>query len=120
MARTVHRGRWSLEDRAENFYQELPVDVPAGASALAVRLAFDRGAGVLDLGCFSPAGFRGWSGGARDSFTITADRATPGYLPGPLDAGTWHVCLGLHRVPVEGLAYELVVDTSADAPPPVP
>ena len=118
MARKVHRGRWSLDDRAEGFYRELPVDVPVGASALTVRLAFDRGAGVLDLGCFSPAGFRGWSGGARDSFTITADWATPGYLPGPLDDGTWHVCLGLHRVPAGGLEYELVVDTTVGGAPP--
>jgi hypothetical protein len=116
----AYRGRWTLDDRGEGFYRELPVNVPDGAPALTVRLAFDRRAGVLDLGCFGPAGFRGWSGSARDSFTIAADWATPGYLPGPLDGGTWQVCLGLHRVPPGGLDYEVVVDTAPAAPPPVP
>jgi hypothetical protein len=120
MAQVVHRGRWTLEDRAEGFYRELPVEVPDGAGALTVRLAFDRSAGVLDLGCFGPAGFRGWSGGARDSFTITPGWATPGYLPGPLDGGVWHVCLGLHRVPADGLEYEVVADTGIGSPPAPP
>ncbi|MFD1650327.1 hypothetical protein [Pseudonocardia alaniniphila] len=120
MAQVVHRGRWTLEDRADGFYRELPVEVPDGAGALTVRLAFDRSAGVLDLGCFGPDGFRGWSGGARDSFTITPGWATPGYLPGPLEGGIWHVCLGLHRVPAGGLEYEVVAEAGIGAPPAPP
>lgn len=116
----AQRGRWTLDDRAEAFYRELPIDVPAGADTLTVRLDYDRSAGVLDLGCFGPSGFRGWSGGARDTFTITADWATPGYLHGPIEAGTWQVCVGLHRVPRDGLPYEVVVDTAPVAEPPSP
>lgn len=115
------RGRFTPDDRAAEFYRMIPVDVPDGAAALTVRLSFDRAAGVLDLGCFGPNGPRGWSGGARDTFTIAADWATPGYLPGPLDAGTWHVCLGLHRVPREGLDYSLDIAIGpAAAPDPAP
>lgn len=114
------RGRFTPADRAAEFYRMLPVDVPEGAAALTVTLAYDRAAGVLDLGCFGPDGPRGWSGGARDRFTVAADRATPGYLPGPLPAGTWHVCLGLHRVPAEGLDWEVTVSTAPVAPPAVP
>ena len=54
---------------------------------------------MLDLGCFDPAGFRGWSGGARDSFVIAEFGATPGYLAGPVTAGLWQVVIGLHLVP---------------------
>jgi hypothetical protein len=65
---------------------------------------------VLDLGCLGPDGFRGWSGSARDSFAITAAAATPGYLPGELEAGTWQVMIGVHRVPPDGVAYRLTAE----------
>ena len=116
----VHRGRWTLRDRAENVMRALPVTVPPGTAALSVRLNYPRQAGVLDLGCLGPAGFRGWSGGARDSFTIAADRATPGYLPGELEPGEWQVLLRLHRVPPEGLDYEVTATTSGTPPAPAP
>src|ERR1035438_8709228 len=74
--------------------------------------------GVLDLGCVAPDGWRGWSGGARDRFVITPSEATPGYLPGELEPGTWHVVLGLHRVPAQGVGYELTVTTGPTAPAP--
>jgi hypothetical protein len=92
-------------------YWYLPVDVPAGARRLTVSLAYDDGAGVLDLGCLGPDGeFRGWSGAARSTFTITAGWATPGYLPGPVSPGSWRVVLGLHRVPPEGLAWRVTAE----------
>lgn len=123
MTRTVHRGRWTPSDRAEGPYRYLEVDVPPDAPALDVRLDFDRSAGVIDLGCLGPDGWRGWSGGARDRFVITPTDATPGYLPGPLEPGVWMVVLGLHRVPPEGLAYEVTAEVgpaSAEPAPPAP
>lgn len=62
---THHHGWWTLEDRFLSPWHYLPVEVPPGAGALRVELDHDRSAGVLDLGCLGPAGFRGWSGGAR-------------------------------------------------------
>ncbi|MCA2221438.1 CehA/McbA family metallohydrolase [Nonomuraea aurantiaca] len=114
---TVIRGHWSLDDRLERILREVPFEVPAGTGALTVRLGFDRSQGVLDLGCGAPDGFRGWSGGARDEYTITTDWATPGYLPGELEPGTWQVWLRLHRVPPQGLDYTLEIHTEAAAPP---
>ncbi|GAA2757192.1 CehA/McbA family metallohydrolase [Actinopolymorpha rutila] len=102
----------------------LPVDVPPGVAELAVRYDYDRPAtpsGVpgnsLDIGVFDPrghrvehpAGFRGWSGGARDAFVISASDATPGYLPGPIRPGTWHIALGPYTVAPQGLAYRVEV-----------
>lgn len=115
MTTTRHRGTWTADDRAEATCRYLPVDVPDHANGLHVQLSYDRSAGVLDLGCAAPQSFRGWSGGARDEFTITRDRATPGYLAGELEAGTWNVVLGLHRVPPEGLDYEVVTQLYAGA-----
>jgi hypothetical protein len=114
---TVHRGRWTLEDRLETGLRELPVEVPPGTASLTVRLSFEGG--VIDLGCHGPDGFRGWSGGARLEYTIAADWATPGYLPGELEPGVWHVWLGLHRIPPDGVPYEVTAITS-DVAPPVP
>ncbi|MBE1591019.1 CehA/McbA family metallohydrolase [Nonomuraea angiospora] len=110
------RGHWSLDDRLERILREVPFEVPAGTAAVTVRLAYDRSQGVIDLGCGAPGGFRGWSGGARDEYTITPDWATPGYLPGEPEAGTWHVWLRLHRIPPQGLDYSLEITTSAAAP----
>jgi hypothetical protein len=111
----VHRGRWTREDRAAQPYRYLPFDVPAGSAALAITLRYDRDGGVLDLGCLGPAAFRGWSGGARSAVAIGIDRATPGYLPGPLAAGSWQVLLGLHRVGRGGLEWTVTTRTGRSA-----
>ena len=126
-----HAGRWTLEDRFASPWHYLPVEVPPGTGALRVELDYERAGGtVLDLGCFGPGGFRGWSGSARDSFVISRDAATPGYLPGELEAGTWQVMIGVHRVPPDGVGYRLTAQTvgpslgpalgSAPAPPTPP
>jgi len=86
---TTHRGRWTLADRITSAWHYLPVEVPPGAHALRIELAYGAPGCVLDLGCLGPAGFRGWSGGARRKFVITPAAATPGYLPGELEPGTW-------------------------------
>ncbi len=112
MAQTRHRGRWTLEDRFASAWHYLPVEVPPGAFGLRVELNYERPGAVLDLGIMGPGGFRGWSGGARRSFVITADAATPGYLPGELAAGTWQVMVGLHQVPPGGTGYELTADVT--------
>ena len=89
-----HAGRWTLEDRFASPWHYLPVEVPPGTGGLRVELEYElAGGAVLDLGCLGPGGFRGWSGSARESFVITRDAATPGYLPGELEAGTWQVMI---------------------------
>src|SRR5437764_15300082 len=118
-----HAGRWTLEDRFASPWHYLPVEVPPATGGLRVELDYDRADGaVLDLGCLGPGGFRGWSGGARTSFVITPGAATPGYLPGELEAGTWQVMIGVHRVPPDGTPYRVTAETTprpgALAPPP--
>ena len=112
MAVMRHRGKWELQDRFASVWQYLPVSVPAGASGLRAELEYDRAAATLDLGCIGPAGFRGWPGGARRSFAITAAQATPGYLAGELEPGTWQVMIGLYRMPVEGIGYSLTTEVA--------
>jgi hypothetical protein len=100
----------------------LPVEVPRGASQIDVVYSYDRPAvpagtrgNACDIGMFGPEGyelgnargFRGWSGGFRDRFSISASEATPGYLAGPVTPGTWHVALGPYTVAPQGLAYRV-------------
>jgi hypothetical protein len=107
-----HAGRWTLEDRFASPWHYLPVEVGPGAAGLRVELEYERAGGtVLDLGCLGPDGFRGWSGSARRSFVITSEAATPGYLPGEIEAGTWQVMIGVHRVPPDGARYQVTAET---------
>ncbi|WP_300640786.1 CehA/McbA family metallohydrolase [Nocardioides sp.] len=105
----------------------LPVEVPPGVREIEVSYSYEKtdtglgfSANVIDIGIFDPrgtdlddgngaTGLRGWSGGARDSFRISARRATPGYLAGPITAGTWHVALGPFAVVPPGVDYEVRV-----------
>jgi hypothetical protein len=78
---------------------------------------------VIDIGLFDPrgsdfpgdAGFRGWSGSARQEFTIAPTEATPGYLPGPLPAGRYQIILGLYRIWSKGADYEIEVQADLGA-----
>src|SRR5690625_3659578 len=124
---TRFQRRITPEDRAASPYLTVPFDIDPGSDSVQVQLTVDRSAAVIDLGCEGPAGWRGWSGGSRDEFVITADAATPGYRPGPLEAGTWSVILGLHRIPPGGVDVTVEITTPAHAapvsepaPPPVP
>jgi hypothetical protein len=111
-----HAGTWTIEDMMASPLRYLPVEVPAGAAALLVTLSYPRdGGAVLDLGCFGPAGFGGWSGGARSSFVVSAAGATPGYLSGEVAAGRWQVAIGLYKVPLDGVKYEVTAEVVGSA-----
>jgi hypothetical protein len=98
----------------------LPFDVPTGVARIRVSTSHQSfslagvARNVLDLGIFGPAGhdlgnaagFRGWSGGARDHFEISGVYATPGYLAGPIEPGRWAVALGPVVLSPWGMAWE--------------
>lgn len=117
--RITRRGTWTPEDRARSVYHYLPFEVTARVDAVRFELSYDESAGVLDLGCIDPLGWCGWSGGSKRQVTIARDVATPGYLPRGVPAGEWRIVLGLHRVPLEGIAWEVRVETGY-RPVPVP
>jgi predicted metal-dependent phosphoesterase TrpH len=74
--------------------------VPSGTKRLTIHFSYtgrDQKT-VLDIGILDPERFRGWSGGDKDSFTISEVDATPSYLPGPLPAGTWRLLIGVPNV----------------------
>lgn len=110
MSDITFQGTWTRQDRETALYRSLPFDVPAGVPGIVIEIGYEKTpAAALDLGLSDPAGFRGWSGSARQTVALSEGHTTPGYLRGPIPAGRWHVELGLHRIPPEGLDYELGV-----------
>ncbi|WOX23817.1 CehA/McbA family metallohydrolase [Streptomyces solicathayae] len=112
----------------------LPFEVPEGVREIHVSYTYERPAvpagtqgNALDIGLFDERGtelggkgFRGWSGGARKEFFVRADDATPGYVAGPVRAGTWYVALGPYTVAPQGLAYTVTITLRFGAAAPAP
>ncbi|MGQ4383128.1 CehA/McbA family metallohydrolase [Streptomyces sp. SAS_270] len=108
----------------------VPVEVPHGVRELHVAYTYEKpsvpagtAGNALDIGLFDErgtelggTGFRGWSGGARTEFFVRADDATPGYIPGPLRPGTWHIALGPYTVAPQGLPYEITITLTYGEP----
>ncbi|WP_420824879.1 CehA/McbA family metallohydrolase [Streptomyces coryli] len=105
----------------------LPVEVPEGVREIAVSYTYNKPTvpagtqgNALDIGIFDERGtdlggkgFRGWSGGCRTEFAISAEEATPAYLAGPVRAGTWNVVLGPYTIAPEGMDYEVTITLRA-------
>jgi len=129
-SRTV---RGTLPTGAPDFVY-LPVEIPAGVREIHVAYTYEKPAvpagtpgNALDIGIFDERGielggrgFRGWSGGARTEFFIRGDDATPGYVPGPVREGTWHIVLGPYTVAPRGLPYEVTITLTHGQPAPTP
>lgn len=112
-----------LKERSD--YLELPFQVPRGTRRIEISYRYPGqrvpGSGnEVDLGLSDPRGssfpdfpgFRGWSGNARDRAVLTEATATPGYLAGPITAGTWRVLLGLYKVREQGCEVQVEVRMS--------
>lgn len=120
-------------------YYNIPFEMPARVRRLDVRYEYSQqvdsdphitGGNTLDIGLFDQRGadypgrgFRGWTGSARQAFFITPHDATPGYLPGPLDPGVWHISLGFYKSAPEGCHYTVTLrfeHGDTDQPPVLP
>jgi hypothetical protein len=109
-------------------YLYVPFAVPPRCSRIEVAYHFAPVAdtdepATIDIGVFDvrgtepyTGGFRGWSGSDRRNFFIERHIATPGYVAGPLPAGTWSVILGGYEISAGGVRYWLTVSLeTADA-----
>jgi hypothetical protein len=78
----------------------LPFQVPAGTKRISMKFTYSRQEQrtALDFGLLGPSGFRGWSGGDKEGFTLSLSDATPSYLPGPIEPGTWTLLLGVPNI----------------------
>jgi hypothetical protein len=121
-AELVLRGQ--LDGRDHQTYRTVPFTVAPDTARITVEFDYtgreDRT--TIDLGLLDPDGLRGWSGGNKRLFTVSASDATPSYLPGRLKPGTWHLLLGIPNIRPHGKAeYTARIRfTPADAPEAVP
>jgi hypothetical protein len=128
-ADVVLHGRF--EQAHEKRYAHVAFEVPPGVRALHVRYDYSErissdpllsGGNTLDIGLFdargiapSSPGFRGWSGSNKLAFSVTETWATPPYVSGPIQSGTWNVLLGPYKVSPRGCEYR--VDIAFDNDP---
>jgi hypothetical protein len=132
-------------------YLLLPVEVAEGTTRIEVglRLGGPGPSGgprapstpltqtVFDLGLWDSAGpfeaegFRGWSGSrqgklhaGQDPIYVQADDADRSFRAGPIEAGTWHVELGVAAVGPGGASWRVEMTCTdpkvGEAPPPDP
>jgi hypothetical protein len=114
-----------IEHEEQGSYIEVPFDMPLETEEFHVSYEL---AGpekheteapqrcVVDLGVKDAVRARGWSGGARTEFKIGREKATPGYLPGPLTPGAWAVLLGPYKIPKEGCFVTIFVECFLETP----
>jgi hypothetical protein len=124
----VLRGSFGIADARR--YHHVPFEVPSGVRSMHVAYVYSDpissdpqllGGNTLDIGMFDPRGigpsspgFRGWSGSHKLEFTIGEKWATPPYLAGPIQPGTWHVLLGPYKVGQNGCEYEVKIAFGQD------
>lgn len=97
--------RDTITDKAYRTYRLLPFQVPEGVKALEIRFDYTgrEARTTIDVGLLGPGEkfddqFRGWSGGNKRSFTLSASDATPSYLSGPVTPGRWQLLLGVPNI----------------------
>jgi hypothetical protein len=97
--------RDTITDKAYRTYRMMPFDVPEGVKALEIRFDYTgrEARTTVDVGLLGPGEtfdeqFRGWSGGNKRSFTLSASDATPSYLSGPVTPGRWQLMLGVPNI----------------------
>jgi hypothetical protein len=108
-----------LQPEHTKTYVVLPFVMPTDVASLNVTYSYSDAIGsdphlqcgnTIDIGIFDPNTARGWSGSARDRFFLSMTDATPGYMPGPLSPGVWHICLGAYKVADAGCEYNVTLD----------
>ncbi len=98
----------------------VPFAVPEGIAKISVKQTYSGQAqrkNVLNLGIYgpqgyqlgNPAGFRGWSGGGKTEFFISAREASTSYIPGKIDAGTWNIIMYASTITAEGIDWKLEI-----------
>ncbi len=132
IAATDRTVRFGPTDREPLPYALVPFEVGPGAHAIRISLDYADAAAsadgadgnIVDLGLLGPgptdvgrAAFRGWSGSERLIVVVGEHAATPGYRPGPIRPGTWHVLLGLYQILPSGCTATVRFEAYSVMPP---
>lgn len=96
----------ALSGKDQHTYREVPFDVPKGTTRITIDVDYTgrEEKTTIDLGLLGPTGFtgqdgfRGWSGGSKRRFTVSATDATASFLPGAIEPGKWRLLLGIPNI----------------------
>lgn len=108
-----------IRKEEESRYIEVPFELPEGVEEIRVSYRVEshgQPPAVIDLGVRDAERVRGWSGGARTEFRLGLEKATPGYVPGPLTPGGWAVLHNAYKVPAEGCTVTVAVELRQRTP----
>ncbi len=114
-------GRLAARDAKRHIPHEFVVPPNSGQIDILFHFAPLRVSGtsnLLTLTLFDAQGFRGarHRDGEEHRVRISATEATPGYLPGPLPAGTWTAEIDTHMImPGEPVHYTLDINITEGA-----
>lgn len=100
-------------------YVAVDFAVPAGSKECQIAHTDGDPDVILDWGLWSPAGFRGWGGGLTDDAIVGEAASSRGYLPGPLEVGTWQVLVGKAKL-INGQGHYALTITCSDTATLVP
>ena len=92
--------RGTVEGKDNHTYRLISFTVPPGTARITLEVNYSgkEQHTVLDWGLFDPSGFRGWSGGNKSLFTVSASDATPSYLPGEIVPGLWKLLIAVPNI----------------------
>ncbi|NOU94221.1 phosphoesterase [Paenibacillus sp. LMG 31456] len=102
-----------IEHALQSTYVELPFEMPSHVEEIQVSYiveAKENSIAIIDLGIRDSHRVRGWSGGARTHFSLGLEKATPGYLSGPLSAGNWAVLHNAYKIPEDGCTVKVTIE----------
>jgi len=115
--------RGTLSGADQHTYREVPFEVRQGTTRITIDVDYtgrDEKT-TVDVGLLGPGGFaaqdgfRGWSGGGKHRFTVSATDATASYLPGAIGPGTWKLLLGIPNIrPASKASFTAKVWLSGD------
>lgn len=113
----------TLDYRQQKQHLPYTFTMPEGATRLSIQFGYSPKVSAgqdfrndLSLSLFDPQQARGARHNNQDrNLTITAQHATPGYLPGALQPGVWTVWIDTHRVlPPDTITYTFDIDISTE------
>ncbi len=92
--------RGTVTGKDNHTYRLVPFSVPPGIFRITIDFSYTgrEQRTALDLGLFDPHGFRGWGGGKSEVLSVSLTDATPSYLLGAIDPGTWNLLIGIPNI----------------------
>lgn len=108
----------SLKMEDKGHYVSIPFAVGKNVESVSVKFTYEKDfpRDVLGAALYSPNGPRGCFTLDKDSCTVSAEFATPGFLAGSIEEGEWAVSIDVAFISKEALPVEIVITLEESKP----